>query len=119
RLMYYTALEGYLKAFLRLKGVSGSELARRELGHRYCCLLERSKQCDLTLGEQDYRILYFLSSSDERERVRYIETGAATWTSVEALDGACVSIREQICAHLKMADLPVRLLDADHDPFEK
>ena len=39
RLLYYTALELYLKAFLRFQGLSTAQLARRELGHRYCCLL--------------------------------------------------------------------------------
>ena len=37
RLLYYTALEIYLKSFLRMHGLSTAKLASREFGHRYCC----------------------------------------------------------------------------------
>lgn len=59
--------------------------------------------------DEDYSVLYFLSYSDERERVRYHETGYVHWTSLEALDRTCLSLRETMCKALREADLPVRL----------
>ena len=61
RLMYYTALKIYLKAFLRLNGVSPRELARN-LGHRYCCLLEHAGKFGLTLSDEDNAVFYALST---------------------------------------------------------
>jgi hypothetical protein len=113
RLLYYTALEVYLKAFLRMKNFSTAQLAGRDLGHRYCCLLEKARDLGLALDDEDYQVLYFLSYSDERERVRYIETGSAYWTDLNALDRTCLNVRELISKPLKEAGLPVRLLDAE------
>ena len=110
RLMYYTALEIYLKAFLRMNNVSSRELATRELGHRYCCLLERAGKFGLTLTDEDNGVLYALSYSDERERIRYIETGTTNWLDLDALDRVCQSIRNIVFVRLRDAALPVRLL---------
>jgi hypothetical protein len=111
RLLYYSALEVYLKAFLRFHGLSTKELARPDLGHRYCCLLERAGKYGLKLDDEDHAVLWFLSYSDERERVRYTETGTVHWTDLDALDRTCVSIRELVWKPLKDAGLPVRLQD--------
>jgi hypothetical protein len=109
RLAYYTALELYLKAFLRRHDVSTATLAKNSLGHRYCCLLEKAASFGLTLMDEDYQVLYFLSYSDERERVRYHETGYTRWTSLEALDRTCLSLRETMCRALREMKLPVWL----------
>ena len=109
RLLYYTALEIYLKAFLRLKGLSTAKLARRDFGHRYCCLLEKAREFQLSVDDEDEVVLYWLSYSSERERVRYIETGAASWTDLEALDRTCRSLRGIIFRQLDAAGLSVRL----------
>jgi len=111
RLMYYTALEVYLKAFLRFCGLSTRELAGRDLGHRYCCILERAGDFGFDVDEEDKAVLYYLSYSDERERVRYIETGSATWIDLDALDRTCWSVRELVFDRLKAAGLPVRYME--------
>jgi hypothetical protein len=118
RLLYYTALEIYLKAFLRLKAISTGELAGRKFGPRYCCLLEKSQQFGLSVDDQDKAVLYRLSYSDERERVRYIETGAVQWIDLNTLDRTCLSLREIIFRELDAAGLPVRCLDAPPAPTD-
>jgi hypothetical protein len=119
RLLYYTAQEVYLKAFLRLHGLSTLELASRKFGHRYCCLVERTTTLGRSLNDEDYAVLYFLSYSDERERVRYIETGFAQWVDVDDLDRTCANIRQLVCERLQGAGLPVRLQAADFGPRHK
>ena len=60
RLLYYTALEIYLKAFLRMKGLSTAKLAGREFGYRYCCLLEKAQEFGLLVNDEDNAVLYWL-----------------------------------------------------------
>jgi hypothetical protein len=79
-------------------------------------LVEEAIKFGLSLDDEDYQVLYFLSYSDERERVRYIETGFGHWIDVDALDRTCTSIRGLVCRPLKDAGLPVRLHDADFGP---
>jgi hypothetical protein len=59
--------------------------------------------------DEDYQVLYSLSHFDERERVRYHETGYAHWTSVDSLDRTCLSLRVTMCRALCEIDLPVWL----------
>jgi hypothetical protein len=113
RLAYYTAIELYLKSFLRRHAISTADLSKRSIGHRYCCLVEKASSLELHFMDEDLAVLCWLSYSDERERVRYHETGSAHWIDIGALDRTCVSLRESVYKSLREVSLPVRLRELE------
>ncbi|PBB45548.1 hypothetical protein CK222_03480 [Mesorhizobium sp. WSM3866] len=86
-------MELYLKAFLRLHGISVSELASNKYGHKTDRLSRRASEFGLPLDDQDIEVLRRMET-DIMIRSRYIVTGYFTVPALEALDRTCQSLRE-------------------------
>ena len=68
------AIELYLKAFLRLRGV-GIEGVKNSFGHDFKKLVDETSSLGLSLAEEDMDIAAILTEKESIGRSRYIETG--------------------------------------------
>jgi HEPN domain-containing protein len=68
------AIELYLKAFLRLRGV-GIEEVRTSFGHDFKKLVDEASSRGLSLGKEEIDIAAILTEKESIRRSRYIETG--------------------------------------------
>lgn len=107
--LYYHAIELYLKAFLRMHGHTAEELASRAFGHSTSRLKTRADQLGLFFEDEDVEVLSLMASTDAVIRSRYIQTGAFTFPSPEALDRTCKSLRRSVGKALKERCINVRL----------
>ncbi|MBZ9761314.1 HEPN domain-containing protein [Mesorhizobium sp. CA8] len=94
--LHYHAVELYLKAFLRLHGVSVAELAGKKFGHRTDRLSGRASTLGLLLNGEDVEVLRFMAETDIVIRSRYIITGYFTMPTLKAMDRTCQSLRESV-----------------------
>ena len=68
------AIELYLKAFLRLRGV-GIEEVKSSFGHDFKKLVDEASSRGLSLGNEEIDIAAILTEQESIRRSRYIETG--------------------------------------------
>jgi hypothetical protein len=100
--LYYHAIELYLKAFLRGNGHSAKHLRSNKFGHRICCLTDRAAELGLRFMDEDKEVFSMMGTTDAVIRSRYIQIGAFSWPTPEALDRTCLSLRESIAKDLRV-----------------
>ena len=114
RFLLYHAAELYLKAFLRLAGLSVS--AVKKLGHRYGRLMDECIARDLPVAIQDYAVLEQEEATDQVFRSRYLVTGSQRQHGLGTLQSAVEGIRFDIRHHsLAKSNLIFRPWDAEQD----
>jgi hypothetical protein len=83
------AIELYLKAFLRLRGV-GIEEVRTSFGHDFKKLVDEASSRGLSLGKEEIDIAAILTEKESIRRSRYIETGY--WERITMSSLPCVVV---------------------------
>lgn len=106
--LHYHAVELFLKSYLRLKGVSVTELASNKFGHKASRLGNRAAELGLFLSDEDIEILRIMAETDIVIRARYIRTGRFSIPSLDAVDRTCQSLRESVCQAIKQTGTFVR-----------
>lgn len=106
--LHYHAVELYLKAFLRLQGISVAELASKKFGHKTDRLSNRASEFGLPLYDEDIEVLRLMAETDTVIRSRYLVTGYFTMPALEALDRTCQSLRESVRDAIKKSGTFVR-----------
>src|SRR5712671_7590362 len=76
-MLYYHAIELYLKAFLRGHGLSVEEL-RSKFGHKTNLLVVKSEELGLPVDDEDREIYTMMGDTDVVIEARYIRTGPKT-----------------------------------------
>ncbi|WP_379069415.1 hypothetical protein ACHMW4_03845 [Mesorhizobium sp. UC22_110] len=94
--LHCPAVELFMKAFLRLHGLSVTELASSKFGPRTDRLSSRASDCRLTFDDEDIEVLRVMAETDVVVRSRYIVTGYFTMPTLEAMDRACQSLRQSV-----------------------
>jgi hypothetical protein len=107
-LLYYQAIELYLKAFLRLHGHTAKALASRKFGHDFGKLADSAAGSGLRLKAKDKLAFHFLTDTDAVANARYIKTGFARRLTNDRLDQLCRSLRHRVGNALKAKGEPVR-----------
>lgn len=93
RYLYSHSIELYLKSFLRLKGLTVSELRSRKYGHDMEKLLARSIELGLAITKVQEKQIGILNDS---VRDRYIEMGIRTVLNDDSLQHLCAHLNNQI-----------------------
>jgi len=107
--LYFHAIELYLKSYLRLQGHTAKEL-RNKFGHKICCLYDLALGHGLGMEDEDGQVISLLCTTTIVIDARYIRTGLFTTPTFEALDRACLSLRQSVGESLRAKGLPVQLL---------
>ena len=100
----FHAIELYLKAFLRAKGLTVAEV--KKLGHRLDKL--RDKVCELGLAIEDQNGVIVLATHKMMER-RYIRTGWTQQHPNELVLEVCRNLHESVGEELQRFGLAKRL----------
>ena len=90
------AIELYLKAFLRLRGV-GIEEVRTTFGHDFKKLVDEASTRGLSLGKEEIDIAAVLTEKESIRRSRYIETGYYQQPGLAALYPAPAKVSTNLC----------------------
>jgi HEPN domain-containing protein len=101
------AVELYLKAFLRLRGLSAQEV-KHSFGHDFEKLIEAAWARGLPLTDADQAVAIILKEQESIRRSRYIETGYYEKPTLSALSGVCRRLDESVFAALREAGLRPR-----------
>lgn len=93
RFNYSHAVELYLKSFLRLNGMSVSELSSKKYGHDTKKLVKKAIKCGLNLEDlQKYQIISLRDAIDDR----YITIGHRIVLTIESLHDLSVHLHNEI-----------------------
>jgi HEPN domain-containing protein len=101
------AVELYIKAYLRLQGLSAEDL-KTSFGHDFRRLIDEGQARGLHFDEEDKEVAAILTEQESIRRSRYIETGSYTRPSLRALSAICKSLDQAVAAALAQAGHPVR-----------
>jgi hypothetical protein len=101
------AIELYLKAFLRVRGVTAQE-AKHSFGHDFTKLIEAAWERGLPLRDEDRDLATLLKEQESIRRSRYIETGYFQQPGLPALSGMCRRLDEYVATALKNAGTHIR-----------
>ena len=101
------AVELYIKAYLRLQGLSAEDL-KTSFGHDFRKLVEEGQARGLHFDDEDKEVAAILTEQESIRRSRYIETGSYTRPSLRALSAICKSLDHSVAAALAQAGHPVR-----------
>jgi HEPN domain-containing protein len=107
------AIELYLKAFLRLRGV-GIEEVKNSFGHDFKKLAEEASSRGLSLGEEEIDIAAILTEKESIRRSRYIETGYYQRPGLAALSRTCRGLDQSVSATLRDAGMNLPSTDLTH-----
>jgi hypothetical protein len=107
RLLYYHALELYLKALIRQKYSVAA--MRDKFGHRLKRLAEEAGRMGLSFDDEDEAVIALIDDTDAIIEARYIRTGPKTWADFGALDRTSKSLRASVGKLLKKAGVQIRL----------
>lgn len=114
RFLLYHAAELYLKAYLRLAGLSVS--AVKALGHRYQRLMNECIKRGLPITVHDFGVLEHEETADQVSRSRYLKTGPQDQYGLVTLQAVVEGIRFDIRHHpLARASLVFRPWDIEQD----
>jgi HEPN domain-containing protein len=105
--LFFHSIELYLKAFLRLCGLTVDELTK--LRHGLQRLAEEAKQRGLEITEHDMAVCEIVDDNDAMIRARYVETGSYRLPTNEALDETCQRLNATVHAALDKAGVSPRL----------
>jgi hypothetical protein len=106
RMLYYHALELYLKALLRQK--HSVKTLKEKFGHNIPKLTKEAEALGLPLMDEDRTVFTIISETDAVNEARYIKTGPKTFPTFEALDRTCNSIRKSVGNILRKKGVMVR-----------
>ena len=101
------AIELYLKAFLRMKGLSAKE-AKHSFGHDFEKLMKAACDRGLPLTDEDKDMATLLREQESIRRSQYVETGHFTRPSLAAISGVCRRLDEAVAATLESGGMCVR-----------
>jgi len=101
------AIELYLKAFLRMNGLSAEE-AKHSFGHDFEKLMKAACDRGLPLTDEDKDMAKLLREQESIRRSQYVETGHFTRLSLAALSGVCRRLDESVAAALESGGMCVR-----------
>ena len=87
------AIELYLKAFLRLRGLGVREV-KSSFGHDFQKLVDEASARGLSLIDEDLEIATLLTEQESIRRSRYIETGYFKQPALAALSRTCRRLDE-------------------------
>jgi HEPN domain-containing protein len=114
------AIELYLKAFLRLRGV-GIEEVRTTFGHDFKKLVDEASTRGLSLGKEEIDIAAVLTEKESIRRSRYIETGyyqrpglAALSRTSQGLDQSVSAAFQSVSAALRDAGMSIQSAALNH-----
>ena len=107
------AIELYLKAFLRLRGVGGDEV-KNSFGHDFKKLVEEASSRGLSLVEEDMEIAAILTEKEAIRRSRYIETGYYQRPGLAALSRTCRGLDQSVSAALRDAGMTIQSTELNH-----
>jgi hypothetical protein len=103
------AIELYLKAFLRLRGLGVNEV-KGNFGHDFRKLVGEASARGLSLMHEDLEIAAILTEQESIRRSRYIETGYFKGPPLATLSGTCRSLDESMSGAFKTAGIAIRSL---------
>jgi hypothetical protein len=107
------AIELYLKAFLRLRGL-GVEEVKNSFGHDFKMLVDESASRGLDLMDEDMNIAAILTEKESIRRSRYIETGYYQRPGLAALSRTCRSLDHSVSAALRDAGMSMPSTKLNH-----
>jgi hypothetical protein len=107
------AIELYLKAFLRLRGV-GIEKVKSSFGHDFKKLVDEASSRGLSLGNEEIDIGAILTEQESIRRSRYIETGYYQRPGLAALSRTCQGLDQSVSAALRDAGMSIRSTELNH-----
>jgi hypothetical protein len=107
------AIELYLKAFLRLRGV-GTEEVKSSFGHDFKKLVDEASSRGLLLAKQEIDIAAILTEQESIRRSRYIETGYYQRPGLPALSRTCQGLDQSVSAALRDAGISLRSAKLNH-----
>jgi hypothetical protein len=107
------AIELYLKAFLRLRGI-GTEEVKSSFGHDFKKLVDEASSRGLALGNEENDIAAILTEQESIRRSRYIETGYYQRPGLAALSRTCQGLDQSVSAALKDAGMNIRSAELNH-----
>jgi hypothetical protein len=105
------AIELYLKAFLRLRGVGIEEAT---FGHDFKKLVEEVSSRGLSLGKEGVDIAAVLTEKESIRRSRYIETGYYQRPGLAALSRTCQGLDQSVSAALRDAGMSIQSKELNH-----
>jgi len=102
------AIELYLKAFLRMNGLSTEE-AKHSFGHDFEKLMKAACDRGLPLTDKDKDMAMLLREQESIRRSQYVETGHFPRPSLAALSGVCRRrLDDSVAAALESGGIHVR-----------
>lgn len=107
------AFELYLKAFLRLQGLSVNEV-KTGFGHDFRKLVGEAEARGLRFDDDDKEVAQILTEQESIRRSRYIETGPSRRPTLRALSQTCYSLDKSLSQVLKAAGCPIRTETFQH-----
>jgi len=107
------AIELYLKAFLRLRGV-GIEEVKSSFGHDFKKLVDEASSRGLSLGKEEIDIAAILTEQESIRRSRYIETGYYQRPGLAALSRTCQGLDQSVSAALRDGGMSIRSTELNH-----
>jgi hypothetical protein len=107
------AIELYLKAFLRLRGV-GIDEVKNSFGHDFKKLVDEASSRGLSLGEEEIDIAAILTEKESIRRSRYIETGHYQRPGLAALSRTCRGLDQSVSATLRDAGMTMQSTELNH-----
>jgi hypothetical protein len=96
------SVELYIKAFLRLQGLSVNDL-KTGFGHDFRTLVEEVQAHGLHFGDDDKAMAAILTEQESIRRSRCIETELYTKPSLRAMSATCKSLDRSVAAALAQA----------------
>jgi hypothetical protein len=106
-LLFAHAMELYLKAFLRLKGVSVQRV-KSGFGHDFRKLVDEASARGLPFTSEDSTIAAMLTEQESIRHSNYIETGHYRQPKLAALSRTCSRLDEAVGTALDAAGIDVR-----------
>ena len=107
------AIELYLKAFLRLRGL-GIDEVRNSFGHDFKKLVDEAASRGLDLMDEDMDIAAILTEKESIRRSRYIETGYYQRPGLAGLSRTCRSLDQSVSAAFNDAGMEIRPTEVSH-----
>jgi len=107
RLLYYHAIELYLKALLRQQ--YSVDALSTKFRHNIKRMAAKAKKLGIVIGNEDREIINSMSKTDVVIRARYIRTGPGLFPTFEGLNRTCENLRKSVGTILRTAGVTVRL----------
>lgn len=110
RFLYFHAIELFLKAYLRLKGIEEKELGKRHYGHNLNNLANEAENRGLLIGKGVRFVCDAALSYDNPLEARYIKTGARLAVLTHKLHEAARELQSRVEQSLHAEGIMTRRL---------